>query len=279
MVCPCAVELALGAVLFDRLPDGPRPTELSLALRDKAELIESHVRELGDAVRGSEQTIAGSVRLALTDSFAVQVLIPRVLGELHALYPKLRVELLGSDQSADLGRREADLALRFYRPSSGDLVAKRLACLPLAVLAHKRYLRAALRAAAGRAAAGRGGKARGRRDPVALEPAQLDWISVQLPGVAGRDTELLAKHVRVEPRLLVSSHIVQVEAVRAGLGVALLTRALCELDRNLVVLDLGLPHGPAVELWLTCPRALRSVPRVRAVWELLELRLGQLDRA
>lgn len=266
-----ALEQELSVLLFDRAREGLRPTELSVRMQARAELIEAQVWELADALRGDAQAIEGTVKLALTDSFAVQVVIPRLLGELRELYPGLRVELLGSDVSADLSRREADMALRFYRPTSGDLVAKRLARLPLAVLAHKRYL-ARLRGTQRKGA--RGGTA-----PVALKPSALDWISVRLPGLAPLDGDYLARQVRAEPRLTVSSHIAQVEAVRAGLGVALLTRALQRLDRNLVEVELGLPTGPPVELWLVCPRALRSVPRIAAVWELLETRLVELDRS
>jgi len=264
-----ALEEELSVLLFDRAHEGLRATELSLRMQGRAEQIEAQVWELADALRGDAQAIEGTVKLALTDSFAVQVVIPRFLGELRELFPGLRVELLGSDVSADLSRREADLALRFYRPTSGDLVAKRLASLPLGVLAHKRYL-------TGLRGPRRKG-ARGAAAPVALEPSALDWISVRLPGLAPIDADYLARHVGTEPRLTVSSHIAQVEAVRAGLGVALLTRALKKLDRNLVEVDLGLPTGPPVELWLVCPRALRSVPRIAAVWELLEKRLTALD--
>jgi DNA-binding transcriptional LysR family regulator len=265
-----ALERELSVLLFDRAREGLRATELTLRLSSRAELIEAQVRELAEALRGDTQTVEGTVKLALTDSFAVQVVIPRLLSELRELHPGLRVELLGSDVSADLSRREADLALRFYRPTSGDLIAKRLARLPLAVLGHKRYLRAA--------SGTRRKLARGT-EPLPLKPSSLDWISVRLPGLAPLDAEFLARHVRAEPRLTVSSHIAQVEAVRAGLGVALLTRALRQLDRNLVEVELGLPTGPPVELWLVCPRALRTVPKIAAVWTLLEQRLTALDDA
>jgi len=266
-----ALEQELGVLLFDRQQEGLAATEATLRVRDKAELIEAQIWALCDALRGDAHAIEGTVKLALTDSFAVQVVIPRLLAELHELYPELRLELLSSDVSADLARREADLALRFYRPTSGDLIAKRLASLPLAVLAHKRYVRAALDQESQLK------KKRARGSTSSLLPARLDWISVRLPGLPALDADFLARHVRAEPRLVVSSHIAQVEAVRAGLGVALLTRALLGLDRNLVEVELGLPTGPPVELWLVCPRALRGVPRIAAVWELLEKRLAQLN--
>jgi DNA-binding transcriptional LysR family regulator len=67
-----------------------------------------------------------------------------------------------------------------------------------------------------------------------------------------------------------------VEAVRAGLGVALLSRSLLRLDPGLRVVELGV-SGPDLELWLVAPRSLSKLPRVRAVWEFLEDRLRVLS--
>lgn len=248
-----ALEQELGSLLFDRLPDGPRATELATRLRAHAELVEAQVLAFSDEARGVSQAVEGRVRLALTESFAVQVVIPRVLATLRTRHPALAVDLLASDLSADLARREADIALRFYRPRGGDLVCKRVARLPLAVLGHKRYVR-------------------GRR----REPSAFAWVGQELPGVTSPESEVLAP-LELPRAMVVSSHLLQVEAVRAGLGVALLTRALRRLYPELVEVDLGLTEAPAVELWLVAPRALRAVPRVAAVWSMLEEALAELE--
>jgi len=61
--------------------------------------------------------------------------------------------------------------------------------------------------------------------------------------------------------------------------VALLARSLRSLDPELETLELGLPEGPTLELWLVAPRSLSQVPRVRAVWEFLERGLPLLEQA
>jgi DNA-binding transcriptional LysR family regulator len=246
-----ALERDLAAPLFDRTRDGLRPTALAERMRAHAENVERELLTLGDAP--VESPLAGRIAIATTETFAVQVMIPHVLALLREKFPQLAVDLVTSDLSADLGRREAELALRFYRPTRGDLVAKRLAKLPLAILGHQKYLR---------------GKKR--------EPRAFDWVAVQLPGVGEREQEFLARHARIEPRYTVSSHLAQVEVVRAGLAVAVLTRSLLRVDAQLAELDLGLPLGPAVELWLVTPRALRDTPKVAAVWDELERLLARL---
>lgn len=252
-----ALESALGAVLFDRTPGGPRATELALRLRAAAERMEAELSSLIDLSASMTEQIEGRVRLAVTSSFAVQIVIPYVLPALRTQYPRLHVDLIVDERAADLIQREADLALRFFRPVEGDLLARRIAQLPTAPLAHRAYAE---------------GRAR------TLEA--FDWITMELAqGQGSFDSAYLAAHGagKVSPMMISTSHLVQIEAVRAGLGAALLVRALCQLYPELVELDLGLPPGPVVEMWLVAPRTLASVPRVRAVWDFLAQRLGALE--
>jgi DNA-binding transcriptional LysR family regulator len=251
-----ALEAALGGALFDRAPTGPRATTLALELRVNAERVESEVQGLLDQASAQSGVVEGRVRLALTESFAVQVLIPHVLGGLRVRHPKLYVDLVVGERTADLGQREADLALRFFRPTEGDFIAKRVVVMPTAVLAHERYLEGRV-----------------------LTPEALDWIVLDHEHTMQSDVERILSQYGITPALRTNGHLSQVEAVRAGLGVALLTSTLTRLDPALKQVELGLPPGPALELWLVAPRGLRSAPRVRAVWEYVEERLEELQRA
>jgi DNA-binding transcriptional LysR family regulator len=260
-----ALEAALGAVLFDRTPSGPRATELARRLRPAAERMERELASFIDLSASMTEQIEGRVRLAVTSSFAVQIMIPYVLPALRAQYPALQLDLIVDERAADLIQREADLALRFFRPTEGDLVAKRIAQLPTAALAHRSY-------------------AEGRP----RQAAAFDWIVMELgqapagggggPVTSSFDSSFLAAHAPgTTPRMITTSHLVQIEAVRAGLGAAVLVRALRQLYPELIELELGLPPGPVVEMWLVAPRTLAMVPRVRAVWDLLAQRLPVLE--
>lgn len=245
-----ALEQALGVVLFERHARRSALTPIAEKLLRRAESVEAEVHALCDEAGGTEQEVRGHVRLALTESIAVYGVIPRVLGKLRADYPDLSIELLTSYSPADLGHREAELALRFFRPQSGDLVAQRILTLETTLLAHKSLRRCKL--------------------------AELDLVSVNLSGVASLEAQYLRQHFAKEPQLITSSYLVQVEAVRAGLGAGLLPRSLLELDSNLVELDLSVPPGPVLELWLVTPTSLRNVPRIAAVWAALERGLAPL---
>ncbi|MFO0557510.1 MAG: LysR family transcriptional regulator [Polyangiales bacterium] len=240
-----SLETCVGRPLFNRDRRGPTPTDLGERLREHAERVESEVHALLDVAGKHERTIEGRVRLATTEALAVQVLIPTLLPKLRKKHPRLFVDLVTSDNVADLTAREADLALRFFRPTRGDLRAQKLATLPIAPIASKGY-RAEKKKA-----------------------AELDWIVYELSGRRAPELELFEKVIQTPPVLRTNGYVACVEAVRAGMGVSLLATAVCEWDRSLRVLPLDLGALPSLELWLVAPRTLRGVPRVDAVWNAL----------
>ena len=245
-----SLEAALGAPLFDRTPQGPRPTEIGQALQAHLERIEAEVFALSEHVQGTSSELSGRVRVSTTESFAVQVLIPEMLARLRKTHPGLAIDLVLSDSETDLVQREANLELRFFRSRRGDLVEKRVARLPLTFLAHKHYAKHAPR-----------------------DASALSWIVLELRGGQAPDAAYLARHLSITPAMKTTSHLAQVEAVRAGLGAAVLTRALTRIDPNLVELDLGLPSPGTLDVYLVAPRTLRAVPRIKGVWEWLEREL------
>ncbi|WP_437732730.1 LysR family transcriptional regulator [Sorangium sp. So ce1335] len=246
-----AFERTLRAAVFDRRPGGSVLTPLGEQLRRHVEAMEAGADQLVRDASGHEREVEGLVRLALTESIAVHGVIPRVLPVLAERHPRVSLHLLTSYEAADLGHRDAEIALRFFRPRSGDLVAARIVTLPTVPVAHRKLSK------------------KGRDE--------LDWIGVDLGRIPAVEEDYQRRHVKKAPRLVVGSYIAQLEAVRAGLGAAVLPRSALALDDDLVELDLGLPAGPVLELWLVTPRSLRQVPRIAAVWSALEEQLQFLN--
>ncbi len=60
--------------------------------------------------------------------------------ELHRRHPEIRVQLQTGLARLDIARREADLALRFSPPESGDLRFRRLTPIGFALYASEDYL-------------------------------------------------------------------------------------------------------------------------------------------
>lgn len=244
------LEGKLAAALFERTPRGSSLTVLGEKVQRHAQAMEAQLHALVDEASGHEREIEGVVRLALTESIAVYAVIPRVLPRLHDAFPKLTVRLSASYDVEELGHRQAELALRFFRPESGDLVAQRLVKMKTALIGHQRFR----------------GTPRG----------ELPVIGAELGERPSLESRYLERHLRRAPRIFVSSYVSQIEAVRAGIGVAILAKSVLALDAQLVVLEPELPTPPELELWLVTPRSLRHVPRIAAVWSALEQGLAFL---
>jgi DNA-binding transcriptional LysR family regulator len=248
-----SLERALGVRLFDRVPEGLVPLAAAEEILPQAEAAEAAIRDLAASVAGLDERMEGVVRVALPAMLASELIAPE-LPSLMSRYPAVSVELITGDAVADLSRREADLALRFVHPSSGDLMVKRVATLRFAVFGSRRYLEE-------------------RRGST---PGELDWLDWDTSQAHLPDAAWLRElFPHVEPVLRANSLGVRLRALRAGLGVGVLAVVLAsrypELER---VADL--PEPPEVAVWLVGHRALRRLPRFKAVWGFLEERCGEL---
>lgn len=248
------LEQVLGFPLFERGRRAPVPTDAAEQLRAAADRVEAELGRFTDvASQVHESGTNGRVTVALTEELAVHFVVPRVLPELRRTHPQISIKLLTSYDAADLVGHEADIALRFFQSSRGDLVGKRIATLPSAVLASRAYAK----------------RARGK----ALEA--LDWIFVELPGLPTPEEAWLRELKPAHPALVCSSYQVQLAAVRAGLGVGLGPHVYTTLDPQVVALP-SVVELPSLNLYLLTRRAIRKIRRVAVVMGALEQAFGAL---
>jgi DNA-binding transcriptional LysR family regulator len=119
-----ALEKELGVVLFERFGRG-------LQLTPAGHELVAHVREMADAASrlsmsayAQNEAMDGNVTISASDLYA-GTLLPPILQELRAVEPRITVEIISDNSAADL-MREADIAIRNFRPTDPDLVARRL---------------------------------------------------------------------------------------------------------------------------------------------------------
>ena len=244
------LEALLGTRLFDRTPEGALPTVAATRLAPFAEGMEQAALGFEHGLESFEVEATGVVRLAAPPGFMDHFLAAAV-PDLLERHPGLRLEVPSSIHYADLGRREADLALRATRPTAGDLVVKLLKAADWIVAANPD-------------AASRFGKLR-RADAATW----VNWGEdlTHLP-----DARWLDERVRAEQVLLRSNGMTGLlEAVRAGLGAMLLPRPYLRIPGLVEVpctqsLRRELDLLPEAQLWLAGHRAHRHVPRIAAVW-------------
>jgi DNA-binding transcriptional LysR family regulator len=233
------LEDNVGAPLFDRTREGTLPTLLAEQLVAHAEEMELAAARFASTGASVETEVEGTVRLTVLHGIA-DVFVASRLAELRERHPRLVVELDASVTYADLTRREADLAVRSTRPTSGELVSVKLItarALPMTSPAYARSL----------------GKLK------RLEDAR--WIAW------GPDLAPLPDAVWLRTCHFAS----QLAAARTGMGIAIASAPYAKLGLVAVVharaLDAAWAALPTGSLWLVGHRALRQVPRVAAVWD------------
>jgi len=253
-----ALEETLTVTLFDRNHEGITATKAAEDLLPVAEEMEAAMLRFNQAADGLEREVSGLVRIACPPDVG-NVLIAPLLRELFTRHPALRVEIASGEAVIDLTRREADLALRTVRPAQGDLVVTRLTSVRWVLVASPELVREL-------------GTLRSWADA-----PWIGWGSRFSLIAAAKWPETHAKGL--DPVLRSDSLMVQIAAACVGVGVALLPEPSAR-HNGLVPVKLAANlradacTWPTDELYLVTLRALREVPRVRAVWELLLERAG-----
>ena len=257
-----ALEEALATTLFDRGRDGIAPTKVAEDLLPVAEEMEQGMLRFTSAAEGLERDISGLVRITCPPDMAEVVVVPLVR-ELLGRHPALRIDLDPGETLLDLTRREADLALRTVRPTRGDLVVTKLLTVRWVVAAAPELARTL------------GGKLRTWEDAA--------WIGWGERLSSLRAAQWVARNVKTaSPSVRSDSLMLQLACVATGAGIALAPEPSLE-HYGLVPLKLApslraaAGDWPTDEVFLVTHRALRTVPRVRAVWDLFMERLANRD--
>jgi DNA-binding transcriptional LysR family regulator len=88
---------------------------------------------------GLDENVGGVVRISANEIFGVLIL-PRILPALMDANPGIEIEVIVSNTAANLLQRDADVAIRMFRPTQNDLIARKITELPLGLFAHRDYL-------------------------------------------------------------------------------------------------------------------------------------------
>lgn len=133
------LEDALDLRLFIRKPSGLELTEAGLDLVSHAETVAQAATEFVLAAGGRNERLSGSVCITASVAFASQFL-PDILTKLRDEEPGLEIELIASDQTGNLSLREADIAVRMFRPTQPDLITRKLGEIEMGAFASVEYL-------------------------------------------------------------------------------------------------------------------------------------------
>ena len=128
-----ALEQKLGVTLFLRSRSSFHPTESCEVFLKRAERMESEALALFEEVGAAAQQPQGPVRIS-TMPWIFNYLVAPALPDFARRYPGISIQAIAGLRERNLGKREAELALRFeMQPHQHEL------CIPVAKISYSLY--------------------------------------------------------------------------------------------------------------------------------------------
>ncbi len=244
------LENQLGVQLFQRETHGQSLTEQAGSLIANARLMKEAAARISMAADGQTESLSGVVRI--TASVIVShYMLPSILAGIRRAEPEIELELSPSDSTENLLFREADIAVRMYRPTQLDVIARKVGKQSFGMFATKDYL-----------------NDRGRPETIEeLLAHELIGFDRSEDLIAGMNAQGFPAN-RSSFGIRCDNQTVYRELIGAGCGIGVSALGIVDFDPNVerVLTWLEIPELP---IWLTAHAALKSSPRIRRVYDLL----------
>lgn len=254
-----ALEASLGVGLFTRSQGGLAPTEVALALVPHAEAMAMAAEALQRAASGEADDDRGTIRITASEMIGTEVL-PAILARFREKHPRIVIELVLSNRTDDLIRREADIAIRMVRPTQTSLVAKKAGEVRIGMHAHKKLI-----------------------EKMGM-PTSLDEIG-NYP-IIGFDRESSIRRLKELEGVPLTrelfafrcdSDIGQFAALKAGFGFGMCQYQLAMRHPDLVPILKGLLHFD-LDIWITMHEDLKTSRRMRLMFDHLAEEMAAYTR-
>jgi DNA-binding transcriptional LysR family regulator len=246
-----ALERDIGVDLFTRRGRGLELTPNGIKLLEHVRLMGNAANQFSLSASGKSDVIKGNVSITASELFSTFILSP-MIKTLRETEPGIEIEINSTNEERDLNRREADIAIRSFRPTQPELIAKRLCSVRGHLYAAKSYL-----------------QKMGNPQSIA-ELNKANFIDTERPGrlmtlLNSQGFNLTKQNFPV----ISNSHIVQWELVKQGVA---LTATVEEIgDNEPLVERVFISDHPLInmDLWLVTHSELRTNRRIRRVFDFL----------
>ncbi|SPJ24196.1 LysR family transcriptional regulator [Palleronia abyssalis] len=250
-----ALEAELGVALFERTGRGLRLSPIGHELLEHARAMGDGARALSLAAWGQTEALEGEVAISASDAYAAY-LLPPILERLHRAEPRIRIDIVVSNDLSDLSRREADIAVRNVRPTAPDLIARKVRDASARLYAAPEYLDRV-----------------GRRG-TAAEFSDAEFIEIDDQGSLMHllnDSGFALTGANFPYRC--RNFTVMWEMVRRGMGIGVIDDRIGDNDPHVVRALPG--FGPiGFPVWLAAHRDIARSRRLRLVFDALVEGLG-----
>lgn len=249
------LETSLGLPLFHRHARG-------LVLTEQGEMLFQTTCEVFDRLQKVQMELTDSRVLpegpltVTTVEFIASTWLAPQMGAFKTLYPDIQITLLLDDRVYDLGRREADVAIRLQKVDNSDLIERHMTTLDFSLCASKKYL--------DQYGAPKSLDDFGRHTMIGY-PQNMHTPFLKPNWIFNRLNIDVLNNPKV---LLINSMHARYTAVKNGIGISVLPKYIVEQDDDIQTLfpDLKIP---AVDMYFVYPQERRNSKRIAVLKEFL----------
>lgn len=245
-----ALEAELGVALFERIGH-------TLTLTGAGADLVEHVQAMSDAATrvsmtatGQSLAIDGSVCITSSELIAAY-LLPPIVERIRREHPGIEIEIVASNAIRDLRRREADIAIRNFKPTQPDLVARKIddrVAYPYATPAYLARL----------------GHPRSLAELGSAEFFAFDRSDRMIDYMKAFGLPLGTRNFP----LVTDNHLVQWALCKQGVGICFVMEEVGDAEPTVRRVLPDFPPIP-VPIWLAAHRELATSRRIRVVFDLL----------
>lgn len=243
-----AFEKALGVRLVERLPRRAKLTEDGRAVAALGTDMEAQAQRIERRARGTAQSLIATVRVSAPPAVAAQLIAPHVAA-FRRVNPGVTIVLSGVSKMVALDRGEAEVAVRLVKPEDPYLLARRIGLAPFGLYAAPEL--------------------------ATLPPQDWQFIAYEESLDHLPQQKWLKEFAAKRPIVFRAGDLFgQLEAVRTGVGAAVLPHFMAALEPALVLLPSG-SKPPTREIWLATYPDLKRSPAIRLVVDFLTETIGR----
>ncbi|NRB40294.1 MAG: LysR family transcriptional regulator [Pseudomonadales bacterium] len=246
------LEQALNIKLFIRHQRGYRLTDAGHIMVSEMPNIFEEFNRLESLMGSVEQDISGNLRITTLAEFS-SLLNPALI-QFRAAYPKLRIQLISTDEIIPLASGAAHVSLRAgAEPQDPDLIVRKILCINMNYYAAESYV-----------------QTHGLPDNI-NELNQHAWVMPSADKQRIPYVKQILEHIDIEQVVYQSNHFMDIQAaVAAGMGIGLISELDAPNYPHLHKLELkDMAHLQMGNLWFVYHRDLKHNAKVKTLYQYL----------
>ncbi|RKF19998.1 LysR family transcriptional regulator [Alginatibacterium sediminis] len=245
-------EKELGISLFSRSVHGLELTSSGLQLYKHAHQMGESAYAFSLAASGQSESLVGTVVISVCELDAIYRM-PPIISKLRLAEPGITLEIVVSNLTSDLKRREADIAIRSFRPSQGQLVARKLGEEEIGLYASTQY------------ALDYNLELNNKAPLDALQIIAFDQSKII-------EEQLLVKNIKVNSdnfKTITANQAMQIQLCKRGLGLVYLAQDMAAQEPELQAVFCDSGSLICLPIWIVCHEDMQHNAKIKRVFNFI----------